>query len=503
MNPLKRLAGQTAIYGLPSIIGRILGYLLVPIYTRIFSEAAYGTVTVFYSYAAFLMVILTYGMETAYFRFAEKEQEPMKVYRSAMTVLGITTLLFLLPALFFSGTVASWIDYPAHPEYIVWFAIILGLDALTAIPFARLRAENKARRFAAIRMLNILVNIGLNLFFLVFCPWIMSEFPASGIADVVQVVYSPSIGIGYIFISNLASSAITLVALLPQLQDVRPEVHPSLLKKMLLYAFPLLFAGMAGIVNETFDRILLRYLLPEGIAEQEVGIYGACYKISILMTLFIQAYRYAAEPFFFSHAKHADAKQLFARLMNYFVILVAFIFLVTMLYLDDIFIYFIGPAFREGRQVIPILMMANLFLGIYFNLSIWYKLTGKTIYGAWLSLIGAVVTIALNVYWIPRSPDHLIHGYLGAAWATFCCYGLTMVLSYLWGQKYYPVKYDLVRFFGYLGMATGIYLITVWLNLETSFSRIIIHTVLLLIFAGIVWMFERKSMKQLVTELKQ
>jgi O-antigen/teichoic acid export membrane protein len=257
-------------------------------------------------------------------------------------------------------------------------------------------------------------------------------------------------------------------------------------KKMLLYASPLLIAGMAGIVNETFDRLLLRYLLPPGIAEAQVGVYSACYKISILMTLFVQAYRFAAEPFFFAQAKEKDAKAVYAKIMDYFIIVVALIFLVTMLYLD-IFLYLIGKDFREGRNVIPILLMANLFLGVYYNLSIWYKLTGKTIWGAWMAIFGAVVTLVLNIYWIPRSADHIIHGYLGSAWATFICYGSMMVVCYLIGRKYFPVRYDLKKAFGYLGFAVLIYFISANIFIQSFFLRIIIHTLFLFIFlAGVV-----------------
>jgi O-antigen/teichoic acid export membrane protein len=267
---------------------------------------------------------------------------------------------------------------------------------------------------------------------------------------------------------------------------------------MLIYAFPLLFAGMAGIINETFDRLLLRYLLPEGIASYQVGIYSACYKISILMTIFIQAYKYAAEPFFFSQAKEKDAKLVYARIMDYFIITVSFIFLVTMLYLDDFLIHFIDRSYWEGRNVIPILMMANLFLGVYYNLSIWYKLTSKTIWGAWLSVIGAVITLALNFWWIPRTADHLIHGYLGSAWATFICYGVMMVISYIIGQRYFPVKYNLNKFFGYLGLAVFIYFISKIIVPESLIISLSFHTLLLILFAGVVFRVEKLRLSNLL-----
>ena len=493
MTAIKRLAGQTAIYGIPSVLGRILTYLLVPLYTYVFKSSDYGTVSVFYAYTAFFMVILTYGMETAFFRFNEHEQDKEKVFSTGMISLIFSSVIFLLLVLSISGKVAQWILYPEHSEYIRWFAWILTLDAISAIPFAHLRAMNRPVRFAWIKMTNISVNIGLNLFFLLFCPFILSHYPEGFFGHFISTIYRPNWGIEYIFISNLAASILTIVMLLPQISTIRWRIHPDLWKKMLFYAFPLLFAGMAGQVNETFDRLLLRYLLPEDIASSQVGIYSACYKISILMTIFIGAYKYAAEPFFFAQAKEKDAKVVYAKIMDYFIIIVSLIFLVTMLYLDD----FIMPLlvrrkeYWEGKGVIPVLMMANLFLGVYWNLSIWYKLTGKTSWGAWLSLIGAIITLALNFWWIPLSSEHLIYGYYGSAWATFICYGVMMVLSYLIGQKYFPVKYNLAKFAGYLGLTIFLYAVSSVVRPELSILRIGFHTILILIFVSIVYLVEK------------
>ncbi len=496
MTAIKRLAGQTAIYGIPSVLGRILTYLLVPLYTYVFKSSDYGTVSVFYAYTAFFMVILTYGMETAFFRFNEHEQDKEKVFSAGMISVIFSSVIFLLIVLSISGKVAQWIHYPEHSEYVRWFAWILTLDAISTIPFAHLRAENRPIRFAWIKMTNISVNIGLNLFFLLFCPYILNHYPEGFIGHIISTIYRPNWGIEYIFISNLAASILTIVMLLPQITTIRWKIHPDLWKKMLFYAFPLLFAGMAGIVNETFDRLLLRYLLPEDVASSQVGIYSACYKISILMTIFIGAYKYAAEPFFFAQAKEKDAKVVYAKIMDYFIIIVSLIFLVTMLYLDD----FIMPLlvrrkeYWEGKGVIPVLMMANLFLGVYWNLSIWYKLTGKTSWGAWISLIGAIITLALNFWWIPLSSEHLIYGYYGSAWATFICYGVMMVLSYLIGQKYFPVKYNLAKFAGYLGLAILLYAISSVIRPELSMLRIGFHTLLILIFVGLVYLVEKPRM---------
>ena len=495
MNPLKKLAGQTAVYGLSSVLGRVLGYLLVWLYTRVFLPAEYGTVSVFYAYAAFLMVVLTYGMETAFFRFNESEQDKEKVFSTGMISLVFSSLLFLFLVSVFARPIAGWIDYAAHSEYVRWFAWMLALDALSKIPFARLRARNKALRFAAINMVNITVLIGLNLFFLTFCPFVLRDESWSALRGFIHLVYRPDWGIEYIFISNLVASSVTLLLLIPQFTGMQWKLDPKLLKTMLIYAFPLLFAGMAGMVNETFDRLLLRSLLPKDIAAYQVGIYSACYKISILMTIFIQAYKYAAEPFFFAAAREKDAKILYARIMDYFIIVVSFIFLATMVYLDDFIMPFlIGKNYWEGKGVIPILMIANLFLGIYYNLSIWYKLTSKTIWGAWLSLIGAVLTLLFNFWWIPLGSDHLIHGYLGSAWATFICYGAMMVISYLTGQHYFPVKYNLVKFSGYLGLALLLYAMSVYVIPGGAILKIMFHTFLLVVFAGAAYLVEKPGL---------
>jgi O-antigen/teichoic acid export membrane protein len=310
-----------------------------------------------------------------------------------------------------------------------------------------------------------------------------------------RLIYRPDWVIEYIFIANLLASISTLVMLLPHIMGLSWRIDPELLKKMLRYGLPLMVAGLAGIINETVDRILLRYLLPMTPAEAEaqVGIYSACYKIAVLMVLFIQAYRFAAEPFFFSQMKNQDARQMYARVMDYFIIAVTTIFLVSMLYLDTIFIRFTGPEFRSARAVIPVLMLAKLFLGIYFNLSIWFKLTGKTMWGALITLIGAIITIGLNFWLIPLSDSWLIHGYLGSAYATLACYTTMMVIGYLLGQKYYPVPYNLKKFFGYTGLALLFFGISSQVKPTVWVINVFFNTVLLAIFLTIVWLTERKK----------
>jgi len=495
VNPLRKLAGQTAIYGIPSILGRFLNYLLVPLYTYgLLTQQEYGIVNLFYSIIALLMVILTYGMETAFFRFSEMETDKPRVYSTGLISILITTSGFLLLTNLFPQTIANWLDYPQYPNFIVWFSWILALDALAAIPFARLRALNRPILFAVIKSVNIFTYVMLNLFFLLLLPAMDKYFTGTGIGSMIRLIYCPGWNIEYIFISNLIASLVTLVILIPQILGLKWVLDLGLWKGMLIFSLPLLLAGMAGIINETFDRVLLRYLLPPDIAEAQVGIYSACYKIAILMVLFIQAYRFAAEPFFFAQMKNKDAKLVYARIMDYFIIAVSLIFLITMLFLDNIFIQFIGPKFRSARNVIPVLMMAKLFLGIYYNLSIWYKLTGKTLWGALLTIIGAIVSMGLNIYWIPLSPDHLIFGYLGSAWATFFCYSSMMILCYLIGRKYYPIPYNLKKFFGYLGLTILLYFISRWIQPSHIVSSIGFSLLLLMVFLGTVWIVERSRL---------
>ena len=417
MNQLKKLASQTAIYGLSSVIGRLLNYLLVPLYTRYFLPAEYGVVTELYAYVAFLVIMLTYGFETAFFNFTKKEDNKEKVYSTAMFSLLISSVIFIIISVIYSSSISEWMGYGIESRYVKYFAVIIGLDAISSISFAKLREEEKAVRFAVIRLLNIFSNIGLNLYFIVY----------------------KGFGIEYIFIANLISSVITILLLMPEMFMSKFNFDTKLWKKMAIYAFPLLIAGLAGMTNETIDRILLKKLLPNPeIAASELGLYGAFYKLSIIMTLFIQTFRYAAEPFFFSHHKSNDNKKVYADVMKYFTIIMIVIFLlVTMFY--DFVIGFLGEAYHDERGflVVSILLLANLFLGIFYNLSIWYKLTEKTKYGAYLSIFGAIITLILNFVLIP------IIGFVGSAIATLVCYFSMSVASYFIGKRHFPIPYNL------------------------------------------------------------
>ena len=462
MNPLKKLASQTAIYGLSSVVGRLLNYLLVPLYTRYFLPAEYGVVTELYAYVAFLVVMLTYGMETAFFRFSKKE-ETTKVYSTTLISLLISSVVFVGLIFLNSSAISQWLGYANHPEYIQFFALIIGMDAVASISFAKLREQDKAMRFAFIRIVNIMVNIGLNLYFIVYQEY----------------------GIAYIFIANLVASVITLIMLFPQMINSSWVFDKKLWKKMMIYALPLLIAGLAGMTNETIDRILLKHLLPNtDMAASELGLYGAFYKLSIIMILFIQTFRFAAEPFFFAQEKEGNSRKIYADVMKYFTIIMAIIFLgVTIFY--DVIKGFLGSEYHDERGflVVSILLLANLFLGIYYNLSIWYKLTEKTKYGAYLSIFGAIITLSLNFTLIP------VLGFVGCAWATLVCYFSMTVASYYLGKRHFSVPYQVKRIALYLFGMLCIYFCIYFTNLNMW-----INSLFLLGFVIFVYRLEKPKL---------
>lgn len=472
MSLFKRLAGQTAIYGLSSIIGRLLNYLLVPIYTRVFEKAEYGVVTEMYGYVGFLMIVFTYGMETSFFRYVKEKALSQKVFSTAVISLLVSSVALMAFFIGFSQPIADAIQYPEHSEYVIWFALVLGFDAIASIPFANLRYEERPIRFAVVKMVNIFTNMGLVLFFVVLAPKIADDFAF------VQAVYNPDLRIGYIFLANLAASAVTLLLLLPEFRKVRWEFDKALWKKMFWYAMPLMVAGFAGIINEMLDRVLLKYLLPYDLETNQahLGVYGACYKLSILMTLFTQAFRYAAEPFFFAQSNQSNAKMVYAVVMRYFVAAGILIFLGVTFFMD-IFKIFIGKDFREGLFIVPILLLANLCLGMYYNLSIWYKLTDKTRIGAVIAVIGASITIVLNIALIPSI------GYAGSAWATLVCYASMVVISYFWSRKYYSIPYEIGRILQYIMIGVGLFLLDGQLTSMLS-NVVVLYGLKVFIFLG-------------------
>ena len=512
MSVLKKLAQQTAVYGLSSIIGRLLNYLLVPVYTRFFLPSEFGVVTEMYAYVAFFVVILTYGMETAFFHFSNKQTKLNKntVYTTVLSSVFITTVLFCLITIINSKDISGFMGSGIQQNFVVYFAIILSLDALNSIAFSKLRLEERPFRFALVRLIGIITNISLNIFFIVFEGY----------------------GIEYIFISNLISSILTTILLVPDFFSYKLEFNFSLWKKMIYYAFPLLIAGTAGIVNETIDRVMLKQIhhpsktyanhlesirdtctipedhqkydnaivcltgksqyldlpsnfdreswcsdpdtntLVENARLSELGLYGAFYKISIIMLLFIQTFRYAAEPFFFNHYKNKNNTEIYANVMKYFVIIMTVLFLISVVFYDNI-ISFLGEKYHDPRgfKIVSILLLANLFLGIFFNLSIWYKLTGKTIYGAYLSLFGAAITICLNLTLIPKL------GIEGSAWATLACYFSMTVASYFIGRRHFYIPYDIKKILIYIFFMIIIYLLVAFMGFS-----LVINLALLFLF---------------------
>jgi O-antigen/teichoic acid export membrane protein len=487
-NPLKKLASQTAVYGLGSVLPRVITFLYSFILTYIFKQPSeLAANTEFYAYISFINILFTYGMETAFFHFSNKIEEKERVYSTALiSIFGSSiglSLLFIL----FSGSIADFIKEPEHVNYIIWCVLIVATDAMMAIPFARLRLNNQAKKFGALKLLNVFVFILICIFYFNICKPAYVNEPDSALAK----FYNPEVGVGYMFLAGLIANLVSLLFLAKEFIAVQYVFDKELWKQMLSYAWPLLILGFAGMINETFDRFILKYLLPEGIAENELGIYGACYRIAMFMTIFTTAFKYAAEPFFFSHAKHEDSKKLNAMVMKYYVLFCLFLFLGTMMNLPWLK-YAVSEKFRDGLGVVPILLLANLCVGVYWNLSIWFKLTGQTKFGAMITVVGAVITLVINFVGIPK------FGYMACAWATLASYGIMMVTSYVMGQKYYPVKYNLRSIFVFTFLALGFYFIsTLYSDMESTTIKLILNNILLALFAFIFYKLEFDNLKKL------
>ena len=452
MPSLKSLAKDTAVYGLSSIIGRFLNWLLVPLYTITFAEAESGTVSFIYAWVALTLALLIYGMETGFFRFANHERypDPRVVYSTAMTSIACSSTLFMLMVAASLPWLSGVMRCPDHPEYVAMMAATVAIDAFTSIPFSWLRYKHRPMRFATLKLINIGLNIGFNLFFILLCPALYRSWP-----DAVSAFYSPTFGIGYIFLSNLIATVATLILLIPDFTGFRWRFDRQLWREMLAYSAPLLVLGLAGIMNQNLDKILLPALIAdpaEGM--RQLGIYSANYKIAIVMVMFTQAFRFAYEPFIFAQNRAdeagGDKYRPFRVAMLYFVIFSMVIFLGVMYYLD-IIRYFIGREYFSGLKVVPVIMLAEFFFGVFFNLSLWYKLTDRTIWGTYFSLIGLVVTLLLNYLLVPAI------GYMGCAWAAFTCYGVMMALSYIVGRAKHPIGYRLGPLALYFFLALALY----------------------------------------------
>ncbi len=473
------LAKDTAVYGISSIVGRFLNWCLVPLYTIMFPPEEYGVVTYVYSVVALALIILTYGMETGFFRFAnhDKWKDPMTVYSTSLISLATTSTLFVAAVACFLGPVTHAMECEGHSSYVMMMAVCVAIDAFLAIPYSYLRYRKRPMRFATLRLINIGINIGLNLFFILLCPKLQQWCP-----EAVSWFYRPDFGIGYIFLSNLIASVINLVLMVPELRGFRWRFDRRLLREMLVYSAPLLVLGVAGVMNQTIDKLLYPSLVADQAeAMTGVGIYGANYKVAIVMVMFIQAFRFAYEPFIFSQAKEQGASKLkaYSDAMKYFVLFALMLFMGVMFYLD-ILKYFIAPSYFSGLKVVPVIMMAELFFGIFYNLSLWYKLTDRTIWGMWFSLFGLAVTVTLNVILVPRI------GYMGCAFAALCSYGLMMIASYIIGRRKYPINYQTGRIASYFAIAAVCYVIGMYCLPDSRPVEYIVRFLILSFFAWIV-----------------
>ncbi|WP_295128972.1 polysaccharide biosynthesis C-terminal domain-containing protein [uncultured Chitinophaga sp.] len=498
MSSIKRLAGQTLIYGVPTILGRFLNVLISFGLTYLFNSTAdFGDYALVYAYATFLNVLFTYGTETSYFRFAQMDQFRNDVYSTTLSSLVATSVLFSSAMILASGWIADFMKLSLHPEYVIYLAFIIGLDAIATIPFAKLRKEGKPLKYALIKFFNIVITVTLTLYFVGLCPWLQVHHPDS----IFLKIYNPEISqVGYAILSNLIASLVTLLMLYKELGQFRLKFNTILWKEMMVYSLPLVVVGLAGMVNETLDRTLLSKLLPYDTETNKsmIGVYSAGYKIAALINIFIQIFRMGAEPFFFNEANKSDAPKVYAKVMYFFTIICLAVFLVVVLFADTIWIRYLvdsrrNPEYLAGLPVIPLLAFGYVCLGIYYNLTIWYKLTNKTLLGSYVTVIGAVITIVLNVWLIPKI------GFVGSAWATLVCYLVMTIITYFMGQRYYFVPYNVKAIGSYILLALAIYAAYYWGTAQLSeLLKVACGVAGLVIYTGMVWMRERAGFINLI-----
>lgn len=478
---LQKLFKQTFIYGVATVVPRMLSFLLLPLYSAYLPTEGFGEVTIVFAWIAVFNVLLSYGMETSFFRFFHQEDFRKEVVSTSSISLIGTTVIFLILGFLLKDTLSEATNIASH--FIVFVILILALDALVTIPFAWLRATERPSVFAMIKIGNVAVNLGLNIFFIVFLPQWAEE------SSMWQKIYKPDFVIAYIFISNLIASALTLLVMLPFYLKLKYTFHTGLWKKMLRYGTPILIAGLGFVINEVFDKILLGWLLPEDIAKSEVGAYAACYRLALFMTLFATAFRMGIEPFFFSHAKEKDATHTYAMVTKYFVIFGAAILITVTVFSDLLKTLLIrDPSYWHAMTVVPMILLANLFLGIYHNLSVWYKVSDRTKFAGYISVFGAAVTLALNFWLIPY------FSYVGSAIATMAAYGSMMLLSFYFGRKYYPVPYDLKRIGSYLFLSITFSAVYFYVFRNNYY----LGSILILIFFGLIYYAEKDQLKRLL-----
>lgn len=475
---LRSLAKDTLVYGLSSIVGRFLNWLLVPMYVRVLpSPGEYGIVTNLYGWTALLLAVLTFGMETTFFRFSTRKDEhnPMQVYANALAFVAILSSLFLVLGYSFLSPICEAMGYARHPEYVGMLMFIVALDAVTSIPFARLRSEEKAWKFAGIKMFNIALNITLNLFFLLLCPVIHKHAPQA-----ISWFYRPDYGVGYILVANVVTSVANVVMLHKEFTGFSLHIDMKRMRRMFAYAFPVLAMSIAGILNQSVDKILFPFLFDDKeAATTQLGIYGACFKIAVVMVMFIQAYRYAIEPYIFKKSRESNDRESNAVTTLYFTIFSLLIFLGVSFYLDDVFKYLVSPLYYEGLKVVPIVMLGEFLYGLYFNLSFWYKLNDQTYWGTWFTVIGCLITVTIIVWGVP------LYGYIACAWATVACNGTMLLLSYFVGRKRYPVPYPLLKIGGYVALALALFFLGECIPITTPVWRVLWRTLLLCVYVAV------------------
>ena len=475
MGKLQSLAKDTAIYGLSSIIGRFLNYLLVPLYTAKMSVESgnYGVVTNVYAWTAILLVLLTFGFETTFFRFASKEKgEVNKVFSMSLQVIGALCGVFLLLIFLFLPSIANTLGYGMNPEFVGMMAVVVALDALQSIPFGLLRLQNRPLKFASLKLLNIFTNIALNLVVFLLLPWLNSKNP-----ELSGGLYNANNQAFYVFFINLVCTSFITLFFIPELKIFRFTFDGALLKSMLKYSWPLLLLGIAGILNLNADKILYPYLVPGEEGIRDLSIYGASVKVAAIMAMLMQAFRYAYEPFVFGNSKDKDSKALYAKAMKYFIVIALLAFLTVVFYMD-ILRHIINHNYWEGLKVVPIIMAAEIFMGIYFNLSFWYKLNDETYWGAIFSFIGCALLFVVNILFVPK------YGYMACAWASFIGYFTAMLLSYFVGQKRNAINYDIKDIFKYVALFGVVYGISLVLPIENSILKMACNTVLLIVFVA-------------------
>ena len=492
MSEIKKLAGQTIWYGGSTIAAKFINYLLTPYLTYTLANASdYGKMGIIYSAIPIFNIIFTYGFETAYFRFASKPEYRSTIYSTASLSLIFSTILLTTLLWFNQSILATITGLAAFPKMIQLSIVVIALDAFTTIPFARLREEGRPKKFAFVRICGIIINIFFTWFFISYCPQHLKGHSPGWINTIYDRKTNPIV---YVIMANVIQSAITVLLLGREIFEIRFRFNARLWKEMMVYALPLLIVGMGGMINETFDRLMLRWWLPGKVEfrEQQVGIYNACYKLSILITLFIQAFKMGAEPFFFKQSEGNNPQRVYARVMKFFIIIISVMFLVVSLFMP-VWKNFIGPKYWSGLSVVPVLLLANMFLGIYYNLSVWYKLSHKTLSGAYITLIGALITFVLNYLFIP------IYSYTACAWTTFFCYGSMMVISYKWGQKEYCIPYAWKKLTAYIIVAVLCYFIhrgIISLS-ERIYIKLLSGAILLALYCWFIARIERKEMEKL------